>query len=330
MDRGAAADRAANTGGAAGRGAAAHPGSRRAQPQAGPPRAGPMEIEPIEASPIEAGRATLSVIIITLNEAGHIAECLDSVAFADEVVVVDSGSGDGTREIARTKGAKVVLTDDWPGFGPQKNRALELATCDWVLSIDADERVTPELAVEIREILRAPAPAPAAARCDAPALVPSATADSGGFATAYRIARLSNFGGRWIRHSGWWPDHVLRLFRRGTARFKDVAVHESVVTDLPVATLKAHFLHYPYASLEHFIAKINHYSSEAAAMMHARGKRTTVLGAWGHASWTFVRIYVLRRGFLDGREGFILAAMGAAGSFFRYTKLLFLNRKQPR
>lgn len=263
-------------------------------------------VAPADSAP--AARATLSVIIITLNEARHIAECLDSVGFADEVIVVDSGSGDGTRDIARARGAKVTQTDDWPGFGRQKNRALDLASCDWVLSIDADERVTPQLAAEIQAVLQA-------------------ASGQGGPASAYRIARLSNFGGRWIRHSGWWPDHVLRLFRRGTARFKDVAVHESVLTDHPVATLESHFLHYPYASLEQFIAKINHYSSEAAAMMHARGKRTSVLGAWGHATWTFVRIYLLRKGFLDGKEGFILAVMGAAGSFFRYTKLLFLNRQ---
>jgi len=283
-------------------------------------------------------RATLSVILITKNEADNIDACLDSVAFADEIIVVDSGSTDATRDIAAARGARVVLTEDWPGFGPQKNRALELAGGEWVLSIDADERVTPELAREIQSILdsdRRAAPFTAAATATPGPSASSvysgaATAVSGDMPCAYRIARLSNFGGRWIRHSGWWPDHVLRLFRRGTARFKDVAVHESVVTDRPVGTLKGHFLHYPYASLEHYIAKINHYSSEAAAMMHARGKRTSVLGAWGHATWTFVRIYLLRKGFLDGREGFILAMMGAAGSFFRYTKLLFLNRRQPK
>ena len=266
-------------------------------------------------------RATLSVIIITLNEAAHIGECIDSVSFANEIVVVDSGSTDATREIAKEKGAKVVLTEDWPGFGRQKNRALDLATCDWVLSIDADERVTPELEQEVLAVLTVAGSAQTTQNASA------APAD---LATAYRIARLSNFGGRWIRHSGWWPDHVLRLFKRGTARFKDVAVHESVITDSPVATLNSHFLHYPYASLEQFIAKINHYSSEAAAMMHARGKRTSVLGAWGHATWTFIRIYLLRKGFLDGKEGFILAVMAASGSFFRYTKLLFLNRQQSK
>jgi len=275
--------------------------------------------------------ASLSVIIITLNEAAHIGACLESVSFADEIVVVDSGSTDATREIAAAMGAKVILADDWPGFGPQKNRALDQASCDWVLSIDADERVTPELAAEIQIVLGNVAKASDQGSCSAAAAT-AGPADTGtdGRVCAYRIARLSNFGGRWIRHSGWWPDHVIRLFQRGTARFKDVAVHESVVTEGPVATLKGHFLHYPYDSLEQFIAKINHYSSEAAAMMHARGKRTSILGAWGHASWTFVRIYLLRRGFLDGREGFILAVMGAAGSFFRYTKLLFLNKQQPK
>ena len=246
---------------------------------------------------------SLSVIIITKNEAAHIGACIDSVDFADEIIVVDSGSTDGTREIAQARGARVTLTSDWPGFGPQKNRALDLARCEWVLSIDADERVTAELAQAVQRAMASPA------------------------ADAYRIARLSRFGDRWIRHSGWWPDYVIRLFRRGTARFKDVPVHESVLAEGAVSTLDGHFLHYPYADLESFIAKINHYSSVAAGMMHARGKRTTALGAWGHAAWTFIRIYVLRRGFLDGREGFILACMAAAGSYFRYTKLLFLNRR---
>jgi len=247
---------------------------------------------------------TLSVIIITKDEEAHIAACLDSVAFADEIIVVDSGSSDRTCEIARNKGARVVSTDDWPGFGPQKNRALDLATQDWVLSIDADERVTPELAQAIQEAIRQPR------------------------AEAYEIARLSNFCGRWIRHSGWWPDHVLRLFKRGTARFTDAAVHERVMASGPVATLDAHFLHYPYADMQALIAKVNRYSTDAATMMHAKGRRTSVPGMVGHSVWTFIRIYLIRKGFLDGREGFILAVTAAAGSFFRYAKLYFLGRGQ--
>ena len=247
-------------------------------------------------------RLTLSVVIITLNEARHIGACLDSVSFADEVIVLDSGSTDATCEIARARGARVTVVSDWPGFGPQKNRALDLATCDWVLSIDADERVTPELARSIQAVLTQSA------------------------YSAWKIARLSRFGGRWIRHSGWWPDHVLRLFRRGSARFTEAAVHEKVVAQGEVGTLDGHFLHYPYADMAAMVAKVNRYSSDAAAMMHARGKTTSVAGIAGHAVWTFIRHYLVRRGFLDGKEGFILALTAAAGSFFRYTKLYFLGR----
>lgn len=245
---------------------------------------------------------TLSVIIITKDEEAHIGACLESVAFADEVIVVDSGSTDRTCEIAREKGARVFQTLDWPGFGPQKNRALDHATQEWVLSIDADERVTPELAKAIQQAIGQPQ------------------------ADAYQIARLSNFCGRWIRHSGWWPDHVLRLFKRGTARFTDAAVHERVQAQGAVSTLDGHFLHYPYADMQSLIAKVNRYSSDAAHMMHARGRRTSIPGMVGHAMWTFIRIYLVRRGFLDGREGFILAATASAGSFFRYAKLYLLGR----
>ena len=247
----------------------------------------------------------LSVIVITKNEAANIADCLKSVAFADEFIVVDSGSTDGTVELARALGARVEVTPDWPGFGPQKNRALDLATGDWVLSIDADERVTPELAREIQDTINAP------------------NADT------YEIARLSNFCGRDIRHSGWWPDYVLRLFKRGAARFNDAAVHERVVPahGQPLQ-LKGYFQHYPYDNLDALITKVNRYSSDAAAMMYAKGRRTSVFGALGHSFWTFVRIYLIRRGFLDGRHGLVLAVTAAAGSFFRYSKLMFLAEKK--
>ncbi|HET8702604.1 glycosyltransferase family 2 protein [Castellaniella sp.] len=245
----------------------------------------------------------LSVIIITKNEAAHIGECLDSVAFADEIVVLDSGSTDETCSIARARGARVEVSPDWPGFGRQKNRVLDLATGDWVLSIDADERVTPELARAIRQAVESPG------------------------ADAYRIARLSNFCGRWIRYSGWWPDYVVRLFRRGAGRFTDAAVHERVQVQGRTATLSGHFLHYPYASLEVFVDKINRYSTEAAYGAFERGRRTTVLGPFGHGAWTFIRHYVLRRGFLDGWQGLVLAGMAATGSFYRYVKLYWLGRQ---
>ncbi|AZG09860.1 glycosyltransferase family 2 protein [Pigmentiphaga sp. H8] len=239
----------------------------------------------------------LSVIIIARNEARNLADCLESVRFADEIVVVDSGSTDETVDIARQHGARVETTPDWPGFGPQKNRALALATGDWVLSIDADERVTPELAAAIADVLRAP-------RHD-----------------AYDMPRLSSFCGRFIRHSGWWPDRVLRLFRRGTARFSDDLVHEKVVADGAVGHLAPHLLHYTYPDLDSAIAKMNRYSTDSAQALHARGRRAGVGAAIGHGAWTFVRLYVFKRGFLDGRHGFLLAATAAAGSFYRYAKL---------
>jgi glycosyltransferase involved in cell wall biosynthesis len=252
----------------------------------------------------------LSVIVITKNEAAHIVACLESVAFADEFIVVDSGSTDNTVELARAMGATVEQTSDWPGFGSQKNRALALAEGEWVLSIDADERVTPELAQEIRQVIR----------------------QESGAHDAYEIARLSDFCGRFIRHSGWWPDRVVRLFRRGKARFSDAAVHEKVVPAdaSPVGRLRGHFLHYPYPDLDALVSKSNRYSSDAAAMMHARGKRTSVFGALGHGFWTFIRIYFIRRGFLDGRHGLVLAVTAAAGSFYRYAKLMFLSDQKSR
>ncbi|MFA7624477.1 MAG: glycosyltransferase family 2 protein [Pusillimonas sp.] len=252
----------------------------------------------------------LSVIIITKNEESHIADCLASVAFADEIIVLDSGSTDRTCDIAAALGARVHHSTDWPGFGPQKNRALDLATGDWVLSIDADERVTPELAHAIQTVV-------SRSGQDAETSLPE----------AYKIARLSCFCGRWIRHSGWWPDHVVRLFRKGTGRFTDVAVHEKVVTQTDPVILEGHFLHYPYADYEALITKVNRYSTDAALMMHQRGKTTSLPGIVGHSFWTFIRIYLIRRGFLDGKEGFILAVTAAAGSFFRYAKLWFLNKR---
>lgn len=256
---------------------------------------------------------TLSVIIITKNEAHNIADCLDSVAFADECIVVDSGSTDDTCDIARAKGARVVQTDDWPGFGPQKNRALDLATKEWVLSIDADERVTPELALEIQAVIQSDGVSRQGVRAD-----------------GYRIARLSNFCGRWIRHSGWWPDYVLRLIRRGSGRFTDSLVHESIVLDNKPETLNGHFLHYSYDDMESLLVKVNQYSTAGAQMMYAKGRTTGIPGIVGHSVWTFIRIYVMRRGFMDGKEGFILAAVGAAGSFFRYSKLFFLNKRNNK
>jgi len=239
----------------------------------------------------------LSVIIITHNEAQNIAECLGSVSFADEWIVLDSGSTDDTREIARGLGARVAVSDGWPGFGPQKNAALDLATGDWVLSLDADERVTPELAQEIRAVMT----------------------DPQGL-DAYDMPRLSSFCGKFLRH-GWYPDRVLRLFRRGQARFSDDQVHERVITAGPHGQLGNHLLHYTYPDLDSAIAKMNRYSTDSARMLKVRGRKASIGTAIGHGLWTFIRIYVFKRAFLDGKHGFVMAVTHAAGSFYRYAKI---------
>lgn len=248
----------------------------------------------------------LSVIIITRNEADNIVDCLASVAFADERIVLDSGSTDQTVALARAAGARVEVADDWPGFGPQKNRALALARGKWVLSLDADERITPALARQIQTVLADP---------DA--------------ARAYAIPRLSSFCGKFIRHSGWWPDPVVRLFQRGHGRFTEALVHERLLTDQPAAMLTQPMLHYTYPDLTSAVQKMNRYSSDAATMMYAKGRRASLASAVGHGAWTFIRIYGLRRGFLDGGHGFVLAVVAAMGSFTRYAKLAFLSRHLP-
>lgn len=244
----------------------------------------------------------LTVIVITKNEAHCIGACLSSAAFADELIVLDSGSSDETVSIARALGARVESTD-WPGFGPQKNRALDLARGDWVLSLDADEVVTPALRDEIRLVLAQPA------------------------ADVYEIPRLSSYLGRPMRHSGWWPDHVVRLFRRGSARFSPDLVHEKLVFEGRPARLRAHFEHEAFTSLEEVIDKINRYSSAGAEMARRRGKRSSLGLAVLKGLAAFVRTYVIRAGFLDGREGFMLAVSNAEGTYYRQLKLMLLERE---
>jgi len=249
--------------------------------------------------------ARLSVVIITRNEEAAIGACLGSVSWADEVIVLDSGSTDKTVDIARSKGAKVTVNSDWPGFGPQKNRALELATCDWAFSIDADERVTPELAAEIRSVITSSNPKP-----------------------GYEMPRLSSYCGRYMRHSGWWPDYVTRLFRRGKARFSDDLVHERLIVDGEVGQLTGTLMHESFGSLEQVLEKVNRYSSLSAEQMNAQGRRGGVATAVLHGVGAFFRTYVLKAGFLDGREGFMLAVSNAEGAYYKYVKLFLLNRRR--
>ena len=249
--------------------------------------------------------AGLSVVIIARDEEDSIGAALESVQWADEVIVVDSGSADRTVEIARARGAKVLVTSDWPGFGEQKNRALEQATREWVLSLDADERVTPELRAEVAAVLAANGPH-----------------------EAYEMARLSSYCGRFMRHGGWWPDRVTRLFRRGAARFSDDLVHERVVVKGSTGRLKGHLLHRAYEDLEEVLRKIDRYSTAGARMRHERGETGSVTRAVAHGAWAFFRTYVVRAGFLDGRHGFMLAVSNAEATYYRYVKLMFLGEKR--
>lgn len=244
---------------------------------------------------------SLSVIVITRNEAHHIDACLASLSFASEWIVVDGASTDATRDIAAARGARVILAPDWPGFGAQKNRALEEAKGDWVFSIDADERVTPELAAQIR----------------------AAMAADGG-TSAYTVSRLSSFCGVWMRHGDWYPDHVLRLFRRTQGRFTDDLVHEHVEVDGPTRHLSGHLLHESMPSLESCLDKMNRYSSGRALDRHAAGHTGSLGKALGHGLWAFLRSYVFKRGFMDGRMGFVVAASIAEGTYYRYLKVWLL------
>jgi glycosyltransferase involved in cell wall biosynthesis len=248
-------------------------------------------------------KTSLSVIIITKNEAHAIADCLRSVAWADEIIVVDSGSTDDTVAICQQLGAKVTVTNDWPGFGQQKNRALALATQPWVLSIDADERVTPALQEEIMQAI--------ANNADA----------------SYRMPRSSSYCGQFIKHSGWSPDYITRLFKRGFGQFSDDLVHERLITQHATLSLKSPLLHISYINLDEVLDKINRYSTAGADMLHARRKSASLGKAIAHGVWAFARTYFIRLGFLDGKMGFVLAVSNAETTYYRYLKLSLLQQK---
>lgn len=247
---------------------------------------------------------SLSVIVITKDEEAVIRRCLESVAWADEIVVVDSGSSDRTLDICREFGAKVHVTEDWPGPGPQRNRAIDRSSGEWLLALDADEWVSAELRAEIEAI----------------------TCELGG-PVAYRIPRRSSYCGRYMRHGGWWPDYVSRLFKRGTARFGGGLVHDHLRVDRPVGKLNEHLMHEAYIDLEEVLQKVNSYSTWGAQTLADGGQRSGLTTAVAHALWTFLKTYLLRAGFLDGREGFLLAVSNTEGTYYKYVKLMLLARQ---
>ena len=248
---------------------------------------------------------TLSVILITRNEEANLDDCLASLeGIAQQIVVVDTNSADRTLEIAQKYGATIAQPSDWPGFGPQKNRALDLATGDWVLSLDADERLTPALRSEIVTAVHHSAQI-----------------------NCFAIPRLSWYCGRFIRHSGWSPDYVDRLFKRGTARFSDDLVHERLIPNGAVAKLENPMLHYSFMNYSQVLQKLDRYSTASAEQAFAQGKTSSPLKAVLHGVWAFIRTYIIRAGFLDGGQGFTLAISNGQGTYYRYIKLWHLHQE---
>lgn len=243
----------------------------------------------------------ITVVIITKNAAPWLPACLDSIRFADEIMVVDSGSTDDTVTIAHRFGARVMV-QTWLGYGPQKHFAVTQALHDWVLCLDADERVTDALQASIRAELAAPA------------------------FNAYEMPRRNRFLGRWLGHGEGYPDWCLRLFDRRHARWSDDAVHEKVITNQPVGRLRGDLLHESQVTIADYLAKQNQYTTLQAERLHAAGHRASILHLLVNPLVRFIKFYFVRRGFLDGIPGLIHILIGCANTFNKYAKLIERQR----
>jgi len=255
-------------------------------------------------------RRPLSLCVITRDEERNLARCLDSAAFADDVVVLDSGSTDGTVELARARGARVFV-EPFRGHVAQKNRAIELAKHAWVLSLDADEEVSPPLRAAIERALEG-------------------GADGAGAVAGYALARKTAYAGRFIEHGGWWPEWRVRLFDRSRARWAGEDPHDRIELEGVSARLDGALHHYAYRDLAHHVEKVNRYTTTMAAGLHARGVRFRAFDLVTHPPAHFLKMYVLRRGFLDGWRGLVLATIGAFYVFLKYAKLWELERAPRR
>jgi len=259
----------------------------------------------------EIAGTPLSVAIITQNEERNLPDCLRSVAFATQVVVVDSGSTDGTLALARSFGCDLYEEPWRGGFGAQKQFALDQCREAWILLLDADERIPPETAAAIRDVV----------------------AGDDGMTAGFRFPRKSFFQGRWIRHAGWWPDRLIRLFRRGRGGMSPASVHEGVEVQGPVRDLDCPIEHLTESDLGKILGKIDRYSSLGAQEAFAAGRTATVGGAFFRAGLTFVQDYLLRLGCLDGPQGLTLAVTDGVNKFFKYAKLAAWtaeNRQQTK
>lgn len=254
-----------------------------------------------------SARQRLSVVMIAKNEAELLPDCLASVSWADEIIVLDSGSSDDSVEIATQAGAQVYRNNDWQGYGIQRQRAQDYATGDMILMIDADERVSPELRAAIEQVLVAP---------------PSRT--------VYSLGRSNLFLGRFMRHSGWYPDRVMRLYPR-TFRYNDNLVHESLQSDgAPVVALPGDLHHLTCRDLIAFQRKQLAYAEAWATERHQRGKRCSLFSVFSHTLGAFVKTLLLRAGFLDGKQGWILAVVNAQYTFNKYSALWALNHASAK
>ena len=243
---------------------------------------------------------TLSVYIICKNESESIVDCLESVSWADEIIVLDSGSSDNTVEIAKRYTEKVYTNDDWQGFGIQKRRAQSYATGDWVLSIDADERVTPELKKDILEIVK-----------------------QNDQSKNYAIPILPNVFGHFLHHGGWYPAHKIRMYPRHAGQYGEQKVHEKLDFSVPLEKiyLKHDLLHYTYRSLEHYLVKSAGYAAAWAEQRCLAGKKSSLLKGMFHGLACFLKIYIFKAGFLDGKYGFLIAVLSAHSTFVKYADL---------
>jgi len=245
----------------------------------------------------------ISAIVITKNEEQRIEACLSSLQWADEIIVVDSGSTDRTRELCEQNDKVKFYERPWDGFGIQKNRALDLASGEWIFSIDADETASPELADEILSTVK------------------QALYDG------YILKRKNFYRGQWIKHCGWWPDPIIRLFRKDKGRFNDRLVHESVEIQGLAGELQNPIEHHSFHSVSDFIHKADSYSTLGARQMKLQNRNVTTLDACTHALATFIKVYFLKGGILEGRAGLLIAVSNAGGVFYRYIKCLELTNK---
>jgi glycosyltransferase involved in cell wall biosynthesis len=247
---------------------------------------------------------TISAVLITKNEERNIGRALRSLEFADEVIVLDGESSDRTMEVCRAAGARVEVKE-WDGFVAQKNAAVQLAECDWILSLDADEEVTPELREEVLRVVADP-----------------------GEKVGFFIPRKNFYLGRWIRHCGWYPDYQLRLWRRGRGRWVGGRVHERVEIEGEAGHLRAALNHFSYNSIGEHLLRMNRYAELIARDKFEQGKRAGLAGLMFAAPWQFFKLYILRGGILDGLYGLLVSAMGAHYAFLRKAKLWELQHER--